>query len=51
MRRGTQQLAESQQQIVQNAAEQFEELTRRVLEAVRGTSEDVRSLPSPACQK
>ena len=44
IRRGTQQLAESQQQIVHNATVQFEDLSRKVAEAVQGTSEDVRSL-------
>jgi hypothetical protein len=37
-------LADSQQQIVQNAAEQFEQLSRKVAQAVQSTSEDVRSL-------
>jgi hypothetical protein len=37
-------LAESQQQIVQNAAQQFEQLSRKVAQAVQGTNEDVRSL-------
>src|SRR5205814_5112304 len=43
IRQGTQHLAESQQQIVQNAAEQFEQLSRKVAQAVQGTTEDVRS--------
>jgi len=42
--RGTQELAESQRQIVQNAAQQLEALSRKVAEAIKGTQEDVRSL-------
>jgi hypothetical protein len=36
IRQGTQHLAESQQQIIQNAAEQFEQLSRKVAQAVQG---------------
>jgi hypothetical protein len=43
-RRGTQAVAESQQQIVQDAAEKFEEVSRKVAQAVRGTTEDLRTL-------
>jgi hypothetical protein len=43
-RQATQDLADSQQQIVQNAAEQFEQLSGKVAQALRGTSEDVHSL-------
>ena len=37
-------MAESQQQIVQNAAEQFEQLSRKAAQAFQGTNEDIRSL-------
>jgi phage-related minor tail protein len=44
IRQGTQDLAESPQRIFKNAAEQFEQLSSKVAQAVQGTSEDVRSL-------
>jgi len=44
LRRGTQVVAESQQQIVQDAAGKFEEVSRKLAEAVRGTTEDLRTL-------
>jgi len=43
-RRGTQAVAESQQQIVHDAAEKFEEVSRKLAQAVRGTTEDLRTL-------
>src|SRR5207248_8025544 len=44
IREGTQHLAETQRQIIQNTAGQFEQLSRKVAEAVQASSEDVRSL-------
>ncbi|MBV8578548.1 MAG: hypothetical protein JOZ58_26380 [Acetobacteraceae bacterium] len=44
MRRNTQAVAESQRQLVQDATEQFQEVTHKVAQAVRGTTEDLRSL-------
>ena len=43
-RQATQDLADSQQHIVRNAAEQFEQLSSKMAEALRGKSEDVHSL-------
>jgi hypothetical protein len=43
-RQATQDLADRQQHIVRNAAEQFEQLSSKMAEALRGTSEDVHSL-------
>ena len=43
-RQATEDLADSQQHIVRNAAEQFEQLSSKMAEALRGTSEDVHSL-------
>jgi hypothetical protein len=44
MRRNTQAVAESQRQLAQDATEQFQEVSRKVAQAVRGTTEDVRTL-------
>jgi hypothetical protein len=44
MRRNTQAVAEGQRQLVQDATEQFQEVSRKVAQAVRGTTEDVRTL-------
>ena len=43
-RRGTQALVESQRQIAQDAAQRFEEVSRKVADAARGTTENVRQL-------
>src|SRR4029453_11369237 len=43
-RRGGQAVGGSQRQIVQDAAERFEEVSRKVAEAARGTSENMRRL-------
>src|SRR5215207_6400003 len=43
-RRGTQAGVESQRQIGQDAAQRFEEVSRKVAEAARGTTENVRQL-------
>jgi hypothetical protein len=43
-RRGTQAVVESQRQIAQDAAQRFEEVSRKVAEAARGTTENVRQL-------
>src|SRR5918997_1163227 len=43
-RRGTQAVVESQRQIVQDAAQRFEEVSRKVADAARGTTENVRQL-------
>ena len=43
-RRGTQALVESQRQIVQDAAQRFEEVSRKMADAARGTTENVRQL-------
>ena len=43
-RRGTQAVVESQRQIAQDAAQRFEEVSRKVAEATRGTTENVRQL-------
>jgi len=43
-RRGTQALVESQRRIAQDAAQRFEEVSRGVAEAARGTTENVRQL-------
>src|SRR5215211_7949326 len=45
-RRGTQAVVESQRQIAQDAAQRFEEVSRKVAEATRGTTENVRQLMS-----
>src|SRR5215207_9973723 len=42
--RGTQAVVESQRQIAQDAAQRFEEVSRKVAEAARGTTENVRQL-------
>ena len=50
-RRGTQAVVESQRQIVQDAAQRFEEVSRKLAEATQGTTENVRrllSLPNAA---
>ena len=44
VRRNAQAVAESQRQLVQDATEQFQEVSRKVAQAVRGTTEDVRTL-------
>jgi hypothetical protein len=44
--RGTQAVVESQRQIAQDAAQRFEEVSRKVAEAARGTTENVRQLMS-----
>ena len=44
MRRGGQAVAESQRRIAQDAADRFEEVSRKVAEATRGTSENMRRL-------
>src|ERR671932_267447 len=44
LRRGTQAVAEAQRQIAQDAAQRFEEVSRKVAEAARGTAENVRQL-------
>ncbi len=43
-RRGAQAVVESQRQIVQDAAQRFEEVSRKVADAARGTTENVRQL-------
>ena len=43
-RRGAQAVVESQRQIVQDAAQRFEEVSRKVADAARGTTENVRRL-------
>src|SRR3712207_965098 len=43
-RRGTQAVAEAQRRIVQDAAQRFEEVSRKVADAARGTAENVRRL-------
>ena len=43
-RRGTQAVVDSQRQIAQDAAQRFEEVSRKVAEAARGTTENVRQL-------
>jgi hypothetical protein len=43
-RRGTQAVVESQRQIAQDAAQRFEEVSRKVAEATKGTTENVRQL-------
>jgi hypothetical protein len=45
-RRGTQAVVESQRQIAQDAAERFEEVSRKMAEAAKGTTENVRRLMS-----
>ncbi len=42
--RGTQALVESQRQIVQDAAQRFEEVSRKIAQATQGTTENVRRL-------
>jgi hypothetical protein len=42
--RGTQAVVESQRRIAQDAAQRFEEVSRKVAEATRGTTENVRRL-------
>ena len=42
--RNAQAVAESQRQLVQDATEQYQEVSRKVAQAVRGTTEDLRSL-------
>src|SRR5829696_882373 len=44
VRRGTRAVVESQRRIAQDAAERFEEMSRKVAEAARGTTENVRRL-------
>ena len=44
VRRNAQAVAESQRQLVQDATEQYQEVSRKVAQAVRGTTEDLRSL-------
>ena len=43
-RRGGQAVAESQRRIVQDAADRFEEVSRKITEATQGTTENVRRL-------
>jgi hypothetical protein len=43
-RRGTQAVVESQRRIAQDAAERFEEVSRKVADAARGTTENMRQL-------
>ena len=43
-RRGTQAVVESQRRIAQDAAQRFEEVSRKVAEAAKGTTENVRQL-------
>ena len=43
-RRGTQAVVESQRQIVQDAAQRFEEVSRKIAQATQGTTENVRRL-------
>ena len=43
-RRGTQAVVESQRRIAQDAAQRFEEVSRKVADAARGTTENVRQL-------
>jgi hypothetical protein len=43
-RRGTQAVVESQRQIAQDAAQRFEEVSRKVAEAAKGTTENMRQL-------
>jgi hypothetical protein len=43
-RRGAQAVVESQRQIVQDAAQRFEEVSRKMADAARGTTENVRQL-------
>ncbi len=43
-RRGTQAVVESQRQIAQDAAQRFEEVSRKMAEATKGTTENVRQL-------
>ncbi len=43
-RRGTQAVVESQRQIAQDAAQRFEEVSRKVADAARGTTENLRQL-------
>lgn len=44
MRRSGQAVAEGQRQLIEDATEQFQEVSRKVAQAVRGTTEDVRAL-------
>ena len=43
MRRGSEAFADSQRQFVQNTAKQFEAMSRKVAEAVQGSTEDLRA--------
>jgi len=43
LRRGSEALADTQHQLVQQAAERFEQVTRKLAEAAQGTTEDVRA--------
>ena len=43
-RRGTQAVVESQRQIAQDAAQRFEEVSRKVADAAKGTTENLRQL-------
>jgi hypothetical protein len=43
-RRGTQAVVESQRRIAQDAAERFEEVSRRMADAAKGTTENMRQL-------
>ncbi len=45
-RRGAQAVVESQRQIAQDAAQRFEEVSRKMADAARGTTENVRQLMS-----
>jgi hypothetical protein len=45
-RRGAQAVVESQRQIVQDAAQRFEEVSRKMADAARGTTENMRQLMS-----
>jgi hypothetical protein len=44
MRRNSEALADTQRKLVQQAAERFEEVSRKVAQAAQGTTEDVRAL-------
>jgi len=44
MRRNAQAVAEGQRQIVEDATQQYQEVSRKVAQAVRGTTEDLRTL-------
>src|SRR5215217_3860755 len=42
LRRGSEAFADSQRQLMQNTAQQFEEVSRKVAQAAQGTTEDLR---------